>query len=69
MSSISVHLRSLDQIVFIPIAMHLGLTSCCCFFYLRTAGKINIEHVTIFNSKYISKGAVDMKVSIALFGR
>ncbi len=26
-----------------------------------TAGKISIEHVTIFLSKYISKGAVDMK--------
>ncbi len=26
-------------------------------------GKINIEYVTIFPSKYISKGAVDMKCS------
>ncbi len=33
---------------------------------LRTvyiAGKISIEHVTIFLSKYISKGAVDLKFS------
>ncbi len=29
----------------------------------KTAGKISIEHVTIFLSKYISKGAVDMKFS------
>ncbi len=29
----------------------------------HTAGKISIEHVTIFLSKYISKGAVDMKFS------
>ncbi len=28
-----------------------------------TAGKISIEHVTIFLSKYITKGAVDMKFS------
>ncbi len=28
-----------------------------------TAGKISIEHVTIFPGKYISKGAVDMKFS------
>ncbi len=28
-----------------------------------TAGKISIEHITIFPSKYISKGAVDMKFS------
>ncbi len=26
-------------------------------------GKISIEYVTIFRSKYISKGAVDMKCS------
>ncbi len=34
-------------------------------FYLfkYTAGKISIEHVTIFLSKYISKGAGDMKFS------
>ncbi len=30
---------------------------------INTAGKISIEHVTIFLSKYISKGAVDMKFS------
>ncbi len=29
----------------------------------HTAGEISIEHVTIFLSKYISKGAVDMKSS------
>ncbi len=29
----------------------------------NTAGKISIESVTIFLSKYISKGAVDMKCS------
>ncbi len=29
----------------------------------HTAGQISIEHVTIFLSKYISKGAVDMKFS------
>ncbi len=28
-----------------------------------TAGKMSIEHATIFPSKYISKGAVDMKFS------
>lgn len=28
-----------------------------------TAGKISIEHVTIFRSKYISKDAIDMKFS------
>ncbi len=28
--------------------------------YIYTAGKISIEHVTIFLSKYICKGAVDM---------
>ena len=26
----------------------------------HTTGKISIEHVTIFLSKYISKGAIDM---------
>ncbi len=31
-------------------------------FYI-TAGKISIEHITIFLSKYISKGAVDLKFS------
>ncbi len=31
--------------------------------HIYTAGKISIEHVTIFLSKYISKGAVDMKLS------
>ena len=30
---------------------------------LYTAGKISIEHVTIFLSKNISKGAIDMKFS------
>ncbi len=29
----------------------------------HTAGKISIEHITMFLSKYISKGAVDLKVS------
>ncbi len=33
------------------------------FFHEYTAGKISIEHVTIFLIKYISKGAVDMKFS------
>ncbi len=32
-------------------------------FHKHTAGKISIEHVTIFLSKYISKGAVDLKFS------
>ncbi len=31
--------------------------------YIYTAGKISIEHVTIFLSKYIPKSAVDMKFS------
>ncbi len=31
--------------------------------FLITAGKINIEHVTIFLSKYISKGAADLEFS------
>ncbi len=39
----------------------------CIFFFreiqLYTAGKISIEHVTIFLSKYISKDAVDMNFS------
>ncbi len=35
---------------------------CVCL-YIYTAGKISIEHVTIFLSKYISKGTVDMKFS------
>ncbi len=30
---------------------------------LYSAGKISIEHVTIFLSKYFSKGVVDMKFS------
>ncbi len=30
---------------------------------IYTAGKISIEHVTIFLSKYLSKGAVDIKLS------
>ncbi len=30
---------------------------------INTAGKISIEHVTIFLSIYISKGAFDMKCS------
>ncbi len=32
-------------------------------FYIYTAGKISIQHVTIFLSKYFSKGAVDLKFS------
>ncbi len=31
--------------------------------YAFTAGKISIEHITIFLSKYVSKGAVDLKFS------
>ncbi len=31
--------------------------------WFNTAGKISIEHVNIFLSKYISKGAVDLKFS------
>ncbi len=31
--------------------------------HIHTAGKISIEHVTIFLSKYISEGAVDLKFS------
>ncbi len=31
--------------------------------WFNTAGKISIEHVTIFLSKYISKGAVDLNLS------
>ncbi len=33
------------------------------YIYIHTAGKISIEHVTIFLSKCISKGAVDLKFS------
>ena len=33
------------------------------FNHTHTAGKISIEHVTIFLSKNISKGAIDMKFS------
>ncbi len=42
-----------------------GLKTCSWMLhnFLRTAGKMSIEHVTIFLSKYISKGAVDMKFS------
>ncbi len=32
-------------------------------YFVYTAGKISIEHVTIFLSKYISKGVVDLKCS------
>ncbi len=35
----------------------------CIYIYIYTAGKISIEHVTIFLRKYISKGAVDIKFS------
>ncbi len=37
----------------------------CVYIYthIHTAAKISIEHVTIFRSKYISKGAVDIKFS------
>ncbi len=31
--------------------------------YIYTAGKISIEHVTIFPSKYVSKSAANMKFS------
>ncbi len=31
--------------------------------HIYTASKKNIEHFTIFRSKYISKGAVDLKFS------
>ncbi len=31
--------------------------------YIYTAGKISIEHVTIFLSKYISKDAVDTSIT------
>ncbi len=33
------------------------------YIYIYTAGKISIECVTIFLSKYISKAAVNMKFS------
>ena len=33
------------------------------FLKQHTAGKISIEHVNIFLSKYISDGAIDMKLS------
>ncbi len=33
------------------------------YIYTHTAGKISIEHVTIFLSKSVSKGDVDMKFS------
>jgi len=33
------------------------------YIYIYTVGKISIEHVTIFLSKYISKGAVDLTFS------
>ncbi len=39
----------------------------CYLFESSIAGKINIEHVTIFLSKYISKGAVDLKFSPDVF--
>ncbi len=31
--------------------------------HTHTAGKISIEHITVFLSKYISKGAVDITFS------
>ncbi len=49
--------------------MILHLKNCIKFnlliyiYYIYTVGKISIEHVTIFLSKYISKGAVDLKFS------
>ncbi len=36
------------------------IASCVCHLPIYTAGRISIEHVTIFLSNYISKGAVDM---------
>ncbi len=37
------------------------IASWVCHLPIYTAGRISIEHVTIFLSNYISKGAVDMK--------
>jgi len=42
-----------------------GCTHFCEILYIciYTAGKISIEHVTIVPDKYVSKGAVDMKLA------
>ena len=40
-----------------------GFSICAAWFCSHTSGRISIEHVTIFLHKYLSKGAVDMKLS------
>ncbi len=56
--------------VCVCVCLCLCLCVCVCVcvcididIYIYTAGKISIEHVTIFLSKYISKGAVDVNIS------
>ncbi len=41
----------------------MNMPDICRCSAIYTAVKISIEHVTIIPSKYISKGAVDMKFS------
>ncbi len=41
---------------------HIYIYMCVCVCIIYTQ-RVNFEHVTIFLSKYISKGAVDMKFS------
>ncbi len=45
------------------LTAHFSCSYIYIYIYIYTVGKISIEHVTIFLSKYISKGAVDMKCS------
>ncbi len=51
----------IHKVVYHPLEINLKWLHVYILNY--TAGKISIEHITIFLSKYISKGAVDMKLS------
>ncbi len=50
------------SVMSVSLSLSLSL-SIYIYIYIYAAGKISIEHVSIFPSKYISKGAVDMKFS------
>ncbi len=52
------------KLLFHDILIYWDAPVCVCvYIYTHTAGKISIEHITIFLSKYISNGAVDLKFS------
>lgn len=46
----------------INIVLELTCSKSNIVYY--TEGKINIEHITIFHSKYISNSAIDKKFSL-----